>query len=103
MVTLSVDQVTFRQPIHVGELVTFLASVNYTGTSSMEVGIKVVAPSNPKDAYGMMRSAIDDPDPVLFIENLPTYWAQMEGPESGSRVPIGKANILTEGAAAVFF
>ncbi len=42
VVTVSVDQVTFRQPIHVGELVTFLASVNYTGTSSMEVGIKVV-------------------------------------------------------------
>ena len=43
VVTLSVDQVTFRQPIHVGELVTFLAAVNYTGTSSMEIGIKVVA------------------------------------------------------------
>ncbi|HEU0199813.1 MAG TPA: acyl-CoA thioesterase [Burkholderiaceae bacterium] len=43
VVTLSVDQVMFRQPIHVGDLVTFLASVNYTGTSSMEVGIKVLA------------------------------------------------------------
>ncbi|MES2740371.1 MAG: acyl-CoA thioesterase [Pseudomonadota bacterium] len=42
VVTLSVDQVTFLQPIHVGELVTFLASVNYTGTTSMEVGIRVV-------------------------------------------------------------
>lgn len=42
VVTLSVDQVTFRQPVHVGELVTFLASVNYTGRTSMEVGIKVV-------------------------------------------------------------
>src|SRR5204863_4053094 len=42
-VTLSVDQVMFREPIHVGELVTFLASINHTGTSSMEVGIKVVA------------------------------------------------------------
>ncbi len=42
VVTLSVDQVTFRQPIHVGELVTFLAAVNYTGTTSMEVGIKVI-------------------------------------------------------------
>jgi hypothetical protein len=41
-VTLSVDQVTFREPIHIGELVSFLASVNYTGTMSMEVGIKVV-------------------------------------------------------------
>ncbi len=43
VVTLSVDQVMFRQPIRVGELVTFLASVNLTGTSSMEVGIKVLA------------------------------------------------------------
>jgi acyl-CoA hydrolase len=43
VVTLSVDQVMFRQPIHVGELVTFLSSVNHTGTSSMEIGIKVVA------------------------------------------------------------
>lgn len=43
VVTISVDQVTFREPIFVGELVTFLASVNYTGTSSMEVGIKVSA------------------------------------------------------------
>jgi len=42
-VTLSVDQVMFRQPIHVGELVTFLAAVNHTGHSSMEVGIKVIA------------------------------------------------------------
>lgn len=42
-VTLSVDRVEFRQPIHVGELVTFLASINYTGNTSMEVGIKVIA------------------------------------------------------------
>lgn len=42
VVTLSVDQVVFREPIHVGELVSFLASVNYTGRTSMEVGIKVV-------------------------------------------------------------
>ena len=42
VVTLSVDQVMFREPIHVGELVTFLASVNFTGTTSMEIGIKVV-------------------------------------------------------------
>lgn len=42
VVTLSVDQVVFREPIHVGELVTFLAAVNYTGRTSMEIGIKVV-------------------------------------------------------------
>ncbi len=43
VVTLSVDQVMFRLPIQVGELVTFMASVNHTGTSSMEIGIKVIA------------------------------------------------------------
>jgi len=43
VVTLSVDQVQFKQPIHVGELVTFFASVNYVGRTSMEIGIKVVA------------------------------------------------------------
>ncbi|KAF1054628.1 MAG: putative acyl-CoA thioester hydrolase [Stenotrophomonas maltophilia] len=42
VVTLSVDQVVFREPIHVGELVTFLAAVNYTGRTSMEIGVKVM-------------------------------------------------------------
>ncbi len=60
-------------------------------------GIKVVAPSSPADAYGLMRSAIDDPDPVLFIENLPTYWTQADAAPIGHRVPIGKANMLAEG------
>ena len=43
VVTLNVEDVTFREPIHVGELVTFLASINLTGKTSMEVGVKVVA------------------------------------------------------------
>nr|WP_272211893.1 acyl-CoA thioesterase [Marinicella sp. W31]MDC2877783.1 acyl-CoA thioesterase [Marinicella sp. W31] len=42
-VTLSVDQVTFREPIRVGELVTLRSSVNYTGRTSMEIGIRVEA------------------------------------------------------------
>ncbi len=42
-VTLSVDQVKFKQPIRIGELVTFFSSVNYVGRTSMEVGVKVVA------------------------------------------------------------
>ena len=40
-VTLSVDQVVFREPVHVGELVTFQASVNRTGRTSMEIGVRV--------------------------------------------------------------
>ena len=51
VVTLSVDQVQFRQPIHVGELVTFFASVNYVGRTSMEIGIKVVAEDIRQRAY----------------------------------------------------
>jgi uncharacterized protein (TIGR00369 family) len=43
VVTASVEQVSFRQPINVGELVTFKSSVNHVGKSSMEVGVKVVA------------------------------------------------------------
>lgn len=43
VVTLSVDQVLFKEPIHVGELVTFLASVNFVGKTSMEIGIRVEA------------------------------------------------------------
>lgn len=43
VVTLSVDKVLFKQPIHVGELITCLANVNHVGHSSMEIGIKVIA------------------------------------------------------------
>lgn len=43
VVTLSVDQVLFKHPIPIGSLVTFLANVNYTGRTSMEIGIKVIS------------------------------------------------------------
>jgi len=45
VVTASLDQVIFKEPIKVGELVTFKANVNYVGRTSMEIGIKVVAES----------------------------------------------------------
>jgi acyl-CoA hydrolase len=71
VVTLSVDQVTFRQPIHVGELVTFLASVNHTGSSSMEIGIKVVAENirnqvvrHANSCFFTMVAVDDDGKPV---------------------------------------
>ncbi|MGQ2929978.1 MAG: alpha-ketoacid dehydrogenase subunit beta [Sphingopyxis sp.] len=63
-------------------------------------GIKVCAPSTPADAYGLLRAAIDDPDPVIFIENLPTYRTPMafELPDSSHRVPLGKAAVQREGS-----
>lgn len=60
-------------------------------------GIKVVCPSNSKDAYGLMRTAIDDPDPVMIVENMPSYWTPDEVPTKGYRVPIGKASRLAQG------
>ncbi|MEZ5626504.1 MAG: acyl-CoA thioesterase [Rhodocyclaceae bacterium] len=71
VVTLSVDQVMFREPIIVGELVTFLASVNYTGKSSMEIGIKVVAENirtqevrHANSCFFTMVAVDDDGKPV---------------------------------------
>jgi acyl-CoA hydrolase len=70
-VTLSVDRVEFRQPIYVGELVTFLATVNYTGNTSMEVGIKIIAEDIRKQlvrhvnsSYFTMVAVDEDRKPV---------------------------------------
>ncbi|MSQ57478.1 MAG: acyl-CoA thioesterase [Limnohabitans sp.] len=43
VVTMSVDQVIFKEPVHIGEIVNLMASINRTGRTSMEVGVKVVA------------------------------------------------------------
>ncbi|MGJ0239800.1 alpha-ketoacid dehydrogenase subunit beta [Novosphingobium fluoreni] len=61
-------------------------------------GMKVVAPSNPADAYGLMRAAINDPDPVLYIENMPSYWMKGDSFDAGHIVPLGKAAVAKEGA-----
>jgi acyl-CoA hydrolase len=77
VLTLSVDRVIFRQPIHVGELVTFLASVNFTGNSSMEIGVKVIAENIRTQVVRHANScfftmvAVDDnnrPKPVTPLE-----------------------------------
>ena len=60
-------------------------------------GLKVVAPSSPAEAAGLMTSCIFDDDPCIFIENLPSYWVAGEAPVPGARIPLGKANVLREG------
>jgi len=60
-------------------------------------GMKVVAPSSPADAYGLLLSSIFDDDPVMFIENTPAYWKSGPPPERGVRIPLGKANVVKEG------
>jgi acetoin:2,6-dichlorophenolindophenol oxidoreductase subunit beta len=63
-------------------------------------GMKVVAASNPADAYGLLRSCIEDPDPCLFIENLPSYWTPGAVPKRGERIPLGRARIARQGTDA---
>jgi len=61
-------------------------------------GIKVVVPATPADAHGLLKSAIRDPDPVLFLEPKRIYRAVKEEVESGEHlVPIGKARLVREG------
>jgi pyruvate dehydrogenase E1 component beta subunit len=63
-------------------------------------GMKVVIPSTPADAYGLLLSAIDDPDPVMFVEPIPLYRKQGPVPERGVRIPLGKAKVVREGSDA---
>jgi len=61
-------------------------------------GLKVVVPSTPADAAGMLRSAVADPDPVLFLEHKRTYrLIKGEVPDEPFTVPIGKADVKRAG------
>jgi pyruvate/2-oxoglutarate/acetoin dehydrogenase E1 component len=60
-------------------------------------GIKVVTYASPADAYGLLLSAIFDDDPVIFIENLATYFVPGPAPERGVLIPLGKACIVRQG------
>src|ERR1700687_937564 len=61
-------------------------------------GLKVVIPSNPYDAKGLLASAISDPDPVLFLENIKLYRSfRQETPEEYYNIPLGKAKTVQEG------
>ncbi len=60
-------------------------------------GLKVVVPSNPYDAKGLLKTAIRDNDPVIFMESEQMYGDKMEIPEEEYLIPIGKADIKREG------
>ncbi|HEX2226671.1 MAG TPA: alpha-ketoacid dehydrogenase subunit beta [Candidatus Binatia bacterium] len=60
-------------------------------------GLKVVMPSNPADAKGLLQSAIRDENPVIFIEHRGLYWSKGEVPDGEHLVPIGKASVVREG------
>jgi pyruvate dehydrogenase E1 component beta subunit len=61
-------------------------------------GLKVVAPATPHDCKGLLLAAIEDPDPVVFIEHTLMYTVKGEAPEGRYTVPIGVSNLAREGA-----
>jgi acetoin:2,6-dichlorophenolindophenol oxidoreductase subunit beta len=60
-------------------------------------GLKVVVPSDAPSAYGLLRSAIADPDPVVFIENKALYAMKGEMPDMPAALPLGKAATVRQG------
>jgi pyruvate/2-oxoglutarate/acetoin dehydrogenase E1 component len=60
-------------------------------------GLKVVMPSNSADAKGLLKAAIRDDNPVVFIEHRGLYWTRGQVPEGDHLVPIGKAAVAREG------
>ena len=63
-------------------------------------GIKIAIPSDAQDAYGLMRSALLDPNPVLFVENVRLYGRRGEVDLDAPPVPLGSARIVREGTDA---
>ena len=63
-------------------------------------GLKVVAPSNPADAKGLLRTAIDDPDPVIYLEHKKITAQRGAVPTGDYRVPLGSAAVVRPGADA---
>jgi 2-oxoisovalerate dehydrogenase E1 component len=60
-------------------------------------GLTVVMPSTPADTYGLLRSAIRDPNPVIFIENRQQYGMKGPKPPADYLLPLGKAKVVREG------
>jgi len=60
-------------------------------------GLKVVAPATPADARGMLRTAVRDPNPVIFLENLALYNVKGDVPDGDYTVPFGQAKVSKEG------
>ena len=79
-VTLSVDMVLFKDPIKIGSLVTFHASVNYTGRTSMEIGIKVISE--------------DIKDHTIKNTNV-CYFTMIAVDEHGKPAPVPKLDLVT--------
>ncbi len=90
--------IVFRGPGGAAKQLSAQHSHSLEGWYAHVPGLKVVAPATPADAYGMLKTAIEDDNPVVFTENPGLYTVKGEVPDDSTfRVPFGKAQILKEG------
>lgn len=90
--------ITFRAPFGGGVATPEMHADNLEGLIAQNPGIKVVIPSNPYDAKGLLISSIRDNDPVFFLEHMKLYRSfRDEVPEEEYTIPLGKASVPREG------
>jgi pyruvate dehydrogenase E1 component beta subunit len=88
-----------RTPNGAGNQLTAQHSQSFDGWFAGTPGLKVVTPSNPADAKGLLKAAIRDEDPVLVIENLPIYKEKGDVPLDPEFItPIGRAAVARQGS-----
>jgi pyruvate dehydrogenase E1 component beta subunit len=90
--------IVFRSPFGGGVKTPEMHADSLEGLFVQTPGVRVVIPSNPYDAKGLLISAIRDNDPVIFLEHMKLYRSiRMEVPEEAYTVPLDKANVVREG------
>lgn len=91
--------ITIRSPFGGGVHTPELHADSLEGLVAQQPGLKVVIPSTPYDAKGLLISAIRDNDPVIFLEHMKLYRSfRQEVPEEEYIIPLGKADIKREGS-----
>ena len=96
--------VTIRSPFGGGVHTPEMHSDSLEGLVASQPGLKVVVPSTPYDAKGLLISSIRDNDPVVFLEHLKLYRSfREEVPEESYTIPLGKADIKREGSDISIF
>lgn len=89
--------IVFRGPTGNAGQLAAQHSQNFENWYANTAGLKVVVPSNPYDAKGLLKTAIRDDDPVIFMESEVMYGDKGQVPESEYLIPIGVADIKKEG------
>ncbi|MDB4538444.1 pyruvate dehydrogenase complex E1 component subunit beta [bacterium] len=89
--------IVFRGPTGNAGMLSSQHSQNFENWFANTPGLKVVVPSTPYDAKGLLKSSIRDNDPVIFMESELMYSDKGEVPEGEYLLPIGQANIVREG------